>query len=126
MWTGTTSRGYGQIWHEERMQLAHRVAYMLLVGEIPEGMTIDHVRARGCTSTNCVNPEHLEPVTTRENNHRGDTVSGVNVRKTKCDHGHLLSGGNVRVWVDRRGHEHRICRTCTRERQRKYRRSRVA
>jgi hypothetical protein len=59
---------------ERRAAYAHRVAYELLVGPIPEGLTLDHVRDRGCTSTACVKaiadergPAHLEPVTMEEN-----------------------------------------------------------
>lgn len=59
-------KGYGQFGFEGRMQPAHRVAYKLLVGEIPEGLEVDHL----CHNTSCVNPEHLEAVTARVNNHR--------------------------------------------------------
>lgn len=44
----------------------HRVAYALLIGPIPDGLTIDHVVARGCTSKLCCNPQHLEPITQAE------------------------------------------------------------
>ena len=44
---GAKVNGYGQISVNGKMQLAHRVAYELLVGPIPEGMSLDHVRARG-------------------------------------------------------------------------------
>src|ERR1017187_5210266 len=57
--------GYGQVRAEtERtMILAHRVAYELLIGPIPLGLTLDHL----CRNRGCVNPTHLEPVTLREN-----------------------------------------------------------
>jgi hypothetical protein len=42
---------------------AHRFAYMLLVGAIPPGLTLDHL----CGQPACVRPEHLEPVTNAEN-----------------------------------------------------------
>lgn len=42
---------------------AHRVVYEALIGPIGEGLWIDHL----CRNTLCVNPEHLEPVTPREN-----------------------------------------------------------
>lgn len=48
----------------------HRVAYSLMVGPIPDELTIDHVAARGCTSKLCVNPAHLEPITQAEQQRR--------------------------------------------------------
>ena len=70
-WTGSRNvrrRGYGQVRFGNNVpEGAHRVAYKLAVGPIPEGMTIDHVRARGCVTTACCNPAHLEAVTLAEN-----------------------------------------------------------
>lgn len=64
------STGYGALRRKGRTMLAHRWVYERLVGPIPEGLTLDHVKARGCISTACVNPAHLEPVTQAENNRR--------------------------------------------------------
>jgi hypothetical protein len=74
LWTGATRKGYGAL-HlrdggESRVVAAHRLAYELAYGPIPEGLTIDHVIDRGCTSTLCVNPAHLEAVTAETNNAR--------------------------------------------------------
>lgn len=49
-----------------RGMLAHRVSYELFVGELPRGMTLDHL----CMVKQCVNPGHLEPVTVYENSKR--------------------------------------------------------
>ena len=63
-WTGATnSRGYGCLVRDKRGYLAHRYAYTLAVGPIPDGLTIDHL----CGNKRCVRPEHLEPVTVAEN-----------------------------------------------------------
>jgi len=68
LWRGFVQRdGYGQFRLNGRVVPAHRAAYILFVGDIPYGYEIDHVRARGCTSRACVNPAHLEAVTTTEN-----------------------------------------------------------
>jgi hypothetical protein len=42
---------------------AHRIAYEIFVGEIPEGLEIDHI----CKNRGCVNPEHLRAVTHLQN-----------------------------------------------------------
>ena len=115
-WTGNTfSNGYGCI-HGGRDAgqkfnlLAHRVAYELTVGPIPEGLTLDHL----CRNILCVNPAHLEPVTIRENVLRGDGVSARAAKVTHCPQGHPYSGDNLHVRPD--GSRH--CRACHRERER--------
>lgn len=63
-WTGALNdSGYGVIWDGSRLVYAHRLAYELLVGPIPVGLTIDHT----CAVRECVMPSHLEPVSHREN-----------------------------------------------------------
>lgn len=83
---------------------AHRFAYELLVGPIPEGLELDHL----CRVPRCCNPAHLEPVTRRENQRRGFGPPGVNARKTHCLRGHPFEGSNLIVL--RRGG--RCCRLC--------------
>src|SRR6266576_3456485 len=83
-WQANRGRGYGNVWIAGRMYRAHRVAYELLIGPIPEGLTLDHL----CRNRGCVNPAHLEPVTSRENTLRGEGISANNARKTHCKHGH--------------------------------------
>jgi hypothetical protein len=61
-----TSNGYGQFRVGKCRVSAHRVAYELAVGPIPDGLHIDHL----CSNRLCMNPWHLEPVTVRENNLR--------------------------------------------------------
>lgn len=66
LWTaGRTTGGYGQCYSPAK-GYAHRTAYELLVGAIPYGMTLDHL----CRVRHCVNPAHLEPVTSAENTRR--------------------------------------------------------
>lgn len=67
-WTGAlTSGGYGSIWNGGKSCLAHRLAYQLTVGPVPDGLELDHL----CRNTRCVNPEHLEPVARAEHAGRG-------------------------------------------------------
>lgn len=64
LWTGAVvGDGYGRFSHD---LYAHRYAYELLVGPIPDGLHIDHL----CRTPLCVNPAHMEPVTAAENNRR--------------------------------------------------------
>lgn len=59
--------GYGKVTSQGRRTLAHRVAYEHGRGPIPEGLQIDHL----CRQPSCVNPDHLEAVTSAENVRRG-------------------------------------------------------
>ncbi|MGA4541309.1 HNH endonuclease signature motif containing protein [Uniformispora flossi] len=92
LWTGSTNRkGYGRFWFQGRSEEAHRVAYELFVGPIPDGLQIDHV----CRVRPCVNPEHLEPVTHEENYRRGNGVFGPPPFE-RCRSGrHLMSQTRV-------------------------------
>lgn len=107
--TGTTSGGYGMIGRPNNggMALAHRISYELFVGEIPEGLTIDHL----CRNRRCINPWHLEAVTGKVNVLRGDGPTAKNVRKTHCPKGHPYSAENTRIGKN----GGRFCRTCHRE-----------
>ena len=64
VWLGAESGiGYGAFWVNGKVSRAHRISYTNLVGTIPEGMDIDHV----CFNRRCVRPEHLQPVTRKQN-----------------------------------------------------------
>ncbi len=87
IWTGGRDRlGYGYFAvSTQRRDMAHRVAYELFVGPIPEGLVLDHF----CCNPSCVNPEHLEAVTQGTNVIRSPiSASGRNVRKIACPKGH--------------------------------------
>ena len=64
---------------------AHRLVYELLVGPIPAGFDLDHL----CRVRNCVNPDHLEPVTRGENVARGMSPAAIARRTNTCARGHV-------------------------------------
>ncbi|MEW2311784.1 HNH endonuclease signature motif containing protein [Streptomyces sp. NPDC006864] len=66
--------GYGQFKLKGRSVLAHRVAWTLQRGTIPDDLVLDHVYLRGCRSKACVNTAHLELVTHEENARRRDAA----------------------------------------------------
>ena len=107
-WTGAVAGRYGQMRVDGRQQPAHRVAYELSRGEIPEGLELDHL----CKTPLCVNPDHLEPVTRKENVRRSDVGKATGARtrqKTHCPAGHPYTGPNL---VTTTGY--RRCRECRR------------
>jgi len=97
-------RGYGTCWNGARMAQAHRVVYEYIRGLIPPNITLDHL----CRNRRCVNPDHLEPVTNKENILRGVGLAAQNARKTHCKRGHLFDEQNTFLY---RG-KVRVCRAC--------------
>ncbi|AGY47183.1 HNH endonuclease [Clavibacter phage CN1A] len=110
LWTASkNSKGYGRIKVGKRYVAAHRVAYQMEVGPIPEGLQLDHVKARGYVNRHCVKPAHLEPVTARVNIARGNGIASQNARKTHCLRDHEFTKENTYLIGTRRQ-----CKTCAR------------
>jgi len=100
---------YGSFWFNGKQIRAHRFAYELFKGEIPNGLQIDHL----CRNRACVNPEHLEIVSCKENVLRGIGVCAKNSKKTHCPRGHELKEDNLDKHHLRIGQ--RTCKTCLNE-----------
>jgi hypothetical protein len=111
VWKGARGyKGYGALSFRGKITPAHRYSYEYYKGPIPQGLVIDHL----CRNTFCVNPDHLEPVSTKTNLLRGISFSAKNAVKTHCKYGHPFEGDNLRL-----SNGGRICRTCRRESGRK-------
>lgn len=113
-WVGAHhGKGYGHIRVAGRVIKAHRYMYELQRGPIPAGLQIDHL----CRKRDCVNPDHLEPVTCRTNILRGEGRAANCARKTHCKHGHPLTLDNLVPYYLMR-HGQRVCLECHRQRNR--------
>ena len=97
-------KGYGHFRLKGRLNRAHRVAYELITGLIPAGLTIDHL----CRNRKCVNPQHLEAVTMKTNTLRGESPAALNAKKTHCKRGHPFDEANTIIEL----YGARRCREC--------------
>jgi hypothetical protein len=100
LWQGhLNSDGYSVLRHQGGNLSGHRFVYELEVGPIPEGMVLDHI----CHAPACVNPNHLRPVTTKQN---VENFGGMHANNTSGYRGvsfHKPSG----LWHARARHEGR-------------------
>ncbi len=107
---GIINSGYGRFYIKRKIWVAHRVSYILTRGPVPIGLCLDHL----CRNRACVNPDHLDLVTQRENTLRGMHPNQVIRRTGMCHKGH----SSVDAWVSAGGKKE--CRKCKSERRRKY------
>ena len=113
-WSGAKSRGYGLVYLSKgeagrrTTRNAHVVVYEMLRGAVPSGLVLDHL----CRNPSCSNPDHLEPVTMKENVLRGVGPTAINSRKTHCSNGHAYSDENTYTIKRPNGALVRDCVTC--------------
>lgn len=112
LWIGAVAGRYGHVVRNKISLQAHRIAYEIVRGPIPDGLVLDHL----CRVSLCVNPAHLQAVTQQENVRRGNSPPSLHGKKTQCKHGHpfdLTNTGRARFG--------RRCLQCHREWMRRYR-----
>lgn len=121
IWNGClNSKGYGCISLNAKVVLVHRLGYFLAFGEIPTGLTVDHVchnldltcAGGTCIHRRCWRPSHLEAVTSAVNYARSPNAGQS---RTHCPQGHEYTEANT----IRRGNR-RSCRTCGNDRAREF------
>lgn len=108
-WSGYVNKsGYAAAWFNGKKTGVHRLAYITFIGDIPDGMVLDH----SCSNRICYNPNHLEAVKQSENLDRGETViTTINKNKDYCVNGHEFTLLNTYRRSDRKTRECKSCRS---------------
>lgn len=121
LWTASLrpGSGYGQLRVGRTIAFAHRIAYELFVGLIPNGLYVCH----HCDVKQCVNPDHLFLGTAKDNTQ--DMIRKGRQpkwRRSHCLRGHAFTPENTYEYDDkRRGFVRRMCKACMRwHNRRKY------
>lgn len=113
--TGTGKDGkhfsYGTVSVDGQRHLVHRVSYEVTHGPVPLGLVVDHI----CNTPLCVNPDHLQAITQKENTHRGCGPAARYAKATTCLLGHPL--------VQKPNSRWRYCKVCKNAADRVYRAS---
>lgn len=119
-WIGPMDiNGYGRFYFEKERKSAHRVSLYLYKNiniNPKKGYECDHL----CRNRRCVNPDHLEEVTKKENLKRGEWFIYINSRKTHCKNGHIFNKENTYEKKNKFGNIQRECRICRSEYRKLY------
>jgi hypothetical protein len=116
-WTGyTTPFGHGSASFKKKSHVAHKVAWAMFRGPLPDGLHLHHQTESpvNCMGPNCVNPDHLLPLTPRDHvvHYTPSNITAIRRNQTHCIRGHELSGDNLYIYP---GTTKRRCRACLRE-----------
>jgi hypothetical protein len=109
IWTAKVDDGYGR-WAppgETKQYLVHRLSFAVLKEKIQNNLQVDHL----CKVRNCLNPDHLEQVTTKENTRRG-LAKKFNTDPNLCPYGHEY---DKEVPGKAPDSIYKVCTTCAKE-----------
>lgn len=111
VWTGALAHGYGRFRFDNRTVQATRFSWFIHK-KVQPTYELDHL----CENPPCVNPDHLQDVTHKENILRASTApTTINKAKVSCLNGHVFDTANT--YITKSGKRH--CRACERARDQK-------
>ena len=124
IWMGALrTGGYAHVSWGGKLVAVHRLLYEIEHGVIPAGLVSDHL----CRVRSCVNPYHIELVSSRINILRGVGPAAKLAARSCCGHGHEFSEHNTYVVHESsRANPRRKCRACDLARGKKYYRNKMA
>lgn len=102
-WTAAKIFGYGRFNIGDAMYPSHRIMYGLTIDVVPVHLELDHK----CRNRSCVNPLHLEPVTSKVNILRSRVSNMAPALGSHC-----ICGEDYREWIRPDGTHSKYCRTC--------------
>lgn len=108
LWIGKIDDGYGRFCFGNKYYLVHRMSFAVLKDKLGENTQVDHL----CKVRNCLNPDHLEEVTSKENTRRGLSKK-FNTDPNKCAYGHDY---DIEKPGKAEGSIYKICSTCNHRR----------
>jgi len=105
IWKASKSnRVYGNFSVKDVLFRAHRISYFIKNGEVKREFTIHHK----CNNPSCVNPDHLQQISLKENTLLGNSFSAKEARQTHCKRGHKFTKENTYIFPN----GWRSCRKC--------------
>lgn len=114
-WIGQLRKGYGIFSLKNQSKTAHRIMYELMKDvKLEKGVELDHL----CKNRKCVNPDHIEKVSGKDNTLRGMGPTAINARRKECINGHEFTPENTYIRPDDGARDCKTCARLAKQRQR--------